>query len=293
MDLYAHLAERLPWLKLEADFDFSRHTSIGCGGRAAVAAYPSDAEEAAALLYVLAKERIPHCILGTGSNVLPRDGALECVVVRLSRLSGLYADQEEIFAGAGVTGGRLLAFACGRGIGGFSAFSGIPMSVGGGTAMNAGVRERHFSDVVVRVLCAERGEIHTLSCEECCFGEKTSLFLSGIPVLGVWLRGTRARPSDIARESCYYRRRRMSLPKGRSMGCTFVNPSDISAGELIERCGLKGARRGGAFVSEKHANFVMNEGGSSSDVAALIAYIKTEVARRTGIVLREEIRYLP
>lgn len=77
------------------------------------------------------------------------------------------------------------------------------------------------------------------------------------------------------------------------MGCTFVNPRGISAGALIEACGLKGTRVGGAVIAEKHANFILNEGATSGDVAALIALVKEEVRRQTGIVLREEIRYLP
>ena len=77
------------------------------------------------------------------------------------------------------------------------------------------------------------------------------------------------------------------------MGCTFVNPEGTTAGALIEACGLKGMRIGGAFVSEKHANFICNEGQRARDVAALIEYIKKTVEERTGIVLREEIRRLP
>ena len=83
---------------------------------------------------------------------------------------------------------------------------------------------------------------------------------------------------------------RARLPKGRSMGCVFVNPDGESAGELIDRCGLKGARIGGAFVSSAHANFIISDGGSSADVSALIAFVRKQVYAQTGVLLREEIR---
>lgn len=293
MELFTRLKERFPRLECECNFRFARHTTIGCGGIAAVAAYPSCAEETAELLAWLGRERIPYCFLGAGANVLPSDGVFDGVVVRFCRLNALGADGAEVFSGAGVTGGAFLSFAEHGGIGGFSPFSGIPMTIGGGTAMNAGVRELHFSDVVQRVLCVESGRLRILEREDCAFREKDSLFLHGIAVVGVWMRGKLSHPADIARESCYFRARRSRLPKGRSMGCTFVNPAGISAGELIERCGLKGARRGGAVVSGQHANFILNEGASGSDVAALIAFVKEQVEKQTGIALREEIRRIP
>lgn len=293
MGLYTRLKEQFPRMDCEREFDFSRHTTIGCGGRAEAAASPADEQEAQALLVWLRRESIPYCILGAGANVLASEGLFAGVVVRLRRLDRLECRGTELFAGAGVTGGRLLAFAQQHGIGGFSPFSGIPMTVGGGTAMNAGVRELHFSDVVRRVLCVENGTLRTLEQRECAFSEKDSIFLKGVPVLGVTLRGKLARSEEIARESCYFRTRRRGLPKGRSMGCTFVNPPGISAGSLIERCGLKGTRVGGAVVSVRHANFILNEGATADDVAALIGRIKAEVARQTGIILREEIRRIP
>ena len=293
MELFTRLKERFPRLECECNFCFARHTTIGCGGIAAVAAYPSCAEETAELLAWLGRERIPYCFLGAGANVLPSDGAFDGVVVRFCRLNALGADGAEVFSGAGVTGGAFLSFAEHGGIGGFSPFSGIPMTIGGGTAMNAGVRELHFSDVVQRVLCVESGRLRILEREDCAFREKDSLFLRGIAVVGVWMRGKLSHPADIARESCYFRARRSRLPKGRSMGCTFVNPAGISAGELIERCGLKGARRGGAVVSGRHANFILNEGASGSDVAALIEFVKEQVEKQTGIALQEEIRRIP
>ena len=293
MKLAHRLSERFPRLALAPDFPFARHTTIGCGGTAEVAAMPACAEEAAALLAYLANERIPHCFLGAGANVLPAEGRFEGVVVRFCRLGALYADGCTLYAGAGVTAGRLLSFAAANAVGGFEPFSGIPASVGGGIAMNAGVKELHFGDVTKRVLAVEKGKLRTFSKEECAFAEKDSLFRRGIAVLGAYFAGVRSDGRTIAARACFFRSRRAGLPKGRSMGCAFVNPPEGSAGALIEACGLKNARVGGARVSELHANFILNEGGTADDVSALAELVRARVHMQTGVLLREEFCRIP
>lgn len=290
------LIERLQWkfshLQLQANFSFARHTTIGCGGVAEVAAFPTT-HELLFLLRYLEQENIAYCFLGAGANVLPQDDFFHGVVVCFSKMNRICSDQEAIFAGAGVTGGRLCRYATDHALSGFEAFSGIPMTVGGATVMNAGISDRHFSDVVRFVFAIERGKIKKFSHSDCEFWEKQSAFMNGIAVVGVALQGAQRCKDEIVRAACYYRVKRAHLPHGRSMGCTFVNPPSESAGRLIEACGLKGRRIGRAFVSDRHANFIINEGVFSKDVKALIALIKQEVKEKTGIVLREEIRYLP
>lgn len=290
MRLFLQLHSRFPSLYLKENFDFSRHTTIGCGGRAKVAAYPTSVEESAALLAFLQRERIPVCFLGAGANVLPSDEDFDGVVVLFHKLNALYADDTVLYAGAGVTGGAFLRYAWEHGIGGFSAFSGIPMTVGGAITMNAGIKQLHCSDVVRRVLCVESGKLRTLESSDCDFGEKYSIFQNGIAVLGAYFQGKSALPDVIAKESCYFRSLRAHLPKGRSMGCTFVNPKHCCAGQLIEQCHLKNARVGGAVVSPLHANFIINEHGTATDVAMLINLVKQVVKAQTGVDLREEIR---
>lgn len=293
MEHFAELPERFPDIGWERNFSLKRHTTIGCGGAAAFAASPRNTESAAQLIGYLHREGIPHCFLGAGANVLPADGWFEGVVVRFCGLNALWREQEAVYAGAGVTGGALLRFAAGGLLGGFEAFTGIPTTVGGGIVMNAGVKERHFSDVVLRVVGIEKGRIRTFEHRSCAFSEKTSIFQSGIAVTGAYLAGRPSSAAEIAAQREFYRLKRAHLPKGRSMGCVFVNPKGESAGQLIERCGLKGARVGGATVSFQHANFLLNEGGSAADVSALIALVRREVYRQTGISLTEEIRRLP
>lgn len=292
MGVYTLFAEKFPSAAREENFSLARRTTIGCGGRVACAISPSDAEEAAELLSFLKKSRIPHAFLGAGANTLPPDEDLEAVLVRTDLLRGIVLNGNTLFAGAGVTGGALLRFAACHEIGGFEPFVGIPMSVGGACVMNAGVREGHISDLVVSVLAVRGGKIEQFPLKSCRFGEKTSVFQEGIFVAGVLFRAERSTSRLIAKRTAAFLEKRKSLPKGRSMGCTFVNPVGVSAGELIDRCGLKGLAVGGASVSRLHANFIISEGGTSADVAALIGKIKGEVLKKTGILLREEVRRL-
>lgn len=293
MDYYSFLKYRFPELETEQNFSFARHTSIGSGGTAAVAAYPDRAERLAELLAALCEDRIPYCFLGAGCNSLARDGFYQGVVVCFRRLKNRHFRNGLVFAGAGITGGELLRICRSCALGGFEWLAGIPTTVGGGVVMNAGVSEGHFSDVVDSVLAVDRGKLTVLDGSECRFGEKQSVFQDKIAVAGVYLRTKAMLTGEIDRRIAYFRKKREHLPKGRSMGCTFVNPCGESSGRLIERCGLKGKRIGLARISEIHANFIINEGARSADVYDLIAYVKQEVARQTNITLREEVRFLP
>lgn len=292
MDAFRLFTESFPAVEAERDFSFARHTCIGSGGTAALAISPSNTEQAAECLSFLEANGISYCFLGAGANVLPRDGKFDGVVVRFNRMKKLVLS-DRLYAGAGVTGGELLSFAEAHSVTGFEPFAGIPTTVGGGVAMNAGIAERHFSDLVISVTAYRGGVVKSYAKDECRFSLKNSVFLEGFAVLGVYFKAEKAPQAEIKKQTAYYLERRKHLPKGRSMGCTFVNPEGISAGALIDECGLKGKREGLARVSEEHGNFIINEGASSEDVARLIDEVKEEVFIRSGIRLREEIRRIP
>ncbi len=290
MNVFSRIKNQFPHLGLEPAFSFARHTSIGTGGSALVAAYPTCAEEGAALLTYLKQEKIPYYPLGAGANVLPPDGSFEGVILRFSRVKSLYADKTTVYAGAGVTGGALLKFAHNKSLGGIEWLTGIPTTVGGGVCMNAGVQEGHFGSVVKKVLAIEGGKPFILSQEDCRFGVKNSVFMNGIVIFGAYFTLRNTSKEEIERKRCYFMGKRAHLPKGKSMGCTFLNFNGESAGAIIERCGCKGLCVGGAHVSNEHANFIINNGGTSSDVSSLIALVKRRVYEREGILLHEEIR---
>lgn len=288
------LKSRFPQVQFTEDYDMARHTTIGCGGSACLAAFPADIPAAAELLGYLESQAIPHYLMGVGANLLPTDTPYGGVIVRFTRLNRIGVQNCFLRVGAGVTGGALLRSAQELRLGGLEPLTGIPTSVGGGVAMNAGIAARHFSDLVESVVAIDHGKIVRLSAAECNFSEKSSLFLGGVAVAEVIIWAAPSTKENIARESCYFRLRRAKLPKGRSMGCTFVNPPGQSAGEIIDRCGLKGLTVGGAAVSVGHANFIINAAHArADDVANLIDLVKEKVFEKTGILLREEIRRLP
>lgn len=290
MDICSLFVGRFPRFAVERNFSFAKHTTIGCGGNASLAIFPESTEAASAAISFLQREKIPVFLLGAGANVLPCDGFFEGVVVCFRRMRRISSDGTLVCAEAGVTGGALMRFSVASALGGFEPFAGIPMTLGGGTAMNAGVSVLHFSDVIEEVTAIEQGKVRTFCRSECRFSEKDSVFLEGIAVTEIKMRAITSERSAIERNLSRFLERRKNLPKGRSMGCTFVNPKGLSAGRLIEECGLKGISRGGARVSEQHANFILNTGACAADVAELVAFVKSEVRRKTGIVLREEIR---
>lgn len=292
MELFSVLSEKFPKLALDRNFSFRRNTTIGCGGVADVCALPQSAAALQSLLNFLRLEKIPYLFLGAGANVLPQEGFFGGVVVRFSRLCGLFSQKERVFAGAGVTGGALCRYARERLLSGFEPFTGIPMTIGGGIVMNAGVAGGHFSDLAERVIACDGGKIRSFSAKECLFSEKESIFQSGIAVIGTILRASPAPRETIEEKTAYFRLKRKNLPKGRSMGCCFVNPPGISAGKLIEECGLKGVSAGGAYVSPLHGNFIINEGGTFQDVQRLLSLVRETVKAKTGILLKEEIRRL-
>ena len=121
------------------------------------------------------------------------------------------------------------------------------------------------------------------------FPKNTAFFRAGSPLRAYAC----AEPEEIRKKRQAFSEKRKRLPKGKSMGCVFVNPAGMSAGALIEDCGLKGLRVGNAYVSEAHANFIINGGAASAEIEALISMVKERVFRQTGILLREEIKRVP
>ena len=204
----------------------------------------------------------------------------------------------QVFVAAGLTSGRLLnACRCAR-KSGVEFLAGIPCTLGGAIYMNAGVRGRYIADIVENVLVYRDGQVEVLSVYECEYAYKSSVFMHTKDViLGATLRLKGSEEEKIRATEEEYWRLRKHLPKGRSMGCVFKNVFQngvmTSAGEWIEKAGLKGKCCGDAYVSEQHANFIINMGNAKSrDIHSLIQIIKKEVYQQFGITLQEEIQYL-
>lgn len=295
------LKERLlcacPTLELLEREPMSRHTSFRIGGEAALMARVKSETEFAAALKIAAEQGIVPFVLGNGTNVLAADGVLdEFVILTAGGLDTLELTGEtEITCGAGVSLAKLATFAMEHSLTGLEFAHGIPGTLGGGMAMNAGAYGGELKDVAVesRYLTRAgeagvlRGEEQQLTYRHSAFSDGTKFVTSAVLRLQ---KGNQARIK--ARMEELAQKRRASQPlEYPSAGSTFKRPVGGYAAALIDQCGLKGFRVGGAQVSEKHAGFVINVGNATcADVLALTDQIREIVREKTGITLELEIR---
>ena len=273
----------------------SRHTSWHVGGPAEVFFNPSDVAELAAFLQALPAGTPIHWI-GLGSNLLVRDGGLRGVVISThGTLDGLTrVNETTVRAGAGVACARIARQCIKWGLGPAEFFAGIPGTLGGALAMNAGAFGGETWRHVLSVATIDRGgHTHTRAPSEygIAYRQVTA------PVPEEWFIGAdlafEQRPGTHADEvRLLLARRKASQPIGEwSCGSVFTNPPGDHAARLIEAAGLKGFRIGDASVSEKHANFIINHGRASAhDLENLIAHVRATVERVHGVALHPEVR---
>ncbi len=212
------------------------------------------------------------------------------MVLSTERLDALRVNGETVTAYAGVKNADLIEQTRQAGLTGLEFLAGIPGSVGGGIVMNAGAFGKSLSDAVQSVDVIRRGRRLRLSAEACAFTYRGSGLSEGDFILSARFRLERSSPDRVeALIAGYLEQRRRLQPAGKTCGSVFRNPEGASAGALIERAGLKGARVGGASVSLKHANFIVNEGTCAKDVLTLIGAIKNKIKEEFGVTLREEV----
>jgi UDP-N-acetylmuramate dehydrogenase len=297
----------------------SRHTSWRAGGVAQRCYRPADLED---LRVFLRATEGPLLAVGLGSNLLVRDGGIKGTVVLLHGALGRLCLQEDglVYAGAGVPGAKLARFAALHDLGGAEFFAGIPGTLGGMLAMNAGCYGKETWNCVVKTeIVTRRGELLVRKPEEYEIGyrhverieargersERASPTgkVEDIPsnlepqylelFAGAWLKfapgnGEEARQRIKELLGKRIASQPLNLPNA---GSVFRNPENDHAARLIELCGLKGKRMGGARVSEKHANFIVNEGGAKAkDIEELIVAVQCEVKEKTGVLLHTEVR---
>ena len=273
-------------------------TTLGVGGNARFCAEPADAGELEALLRGASASGVPVFALGRGSNLLVADEGFSGLAIRFSQPSWRVvrragAAGEFICADAGTRLKELCAFAAREGLGGFEFLEGIPGTLGGALRMNAGAMGEEIFDRVVSVeLMTPDGERRELPRDRFSPVYRDCPELRGAFVLSAVLAAReRIAPVEIrAKIAAFAERRRRSQPQERSAGCAFRNPPGTSAGKLIDELGLKGAREGGAEVSEKHANFIVARGNATAaDVAALVRRVRRAVFEARGVLLEPEI----
>lgn len=284
--------EQLAWNE-----PMSRHTTFRVGGPADLMYFPASSSQLVKALNAAEERQIPVLVMGNGSNMIVRDGGIRGLVIVLGeRFSQISIEGEILSAQAGASMARVAAAAQAASLSGLEFISGIPGTLGGGCAMNAGAYGGQLSDVLVDAEVYRNGEIRTLSREELQMGYRTTLPLrEGGIVLSARFRLT---PDDgeaiMARMKDLNARRRDKQPLNfPSAGSTFKRPEGYFAGALIEQAGLKGRTVGSAQVSEKHAGFIVNIGGATAkDITDLIALVQEEVRRASGVQLETEVRII-
>jgi len=293
---------RFPGLRgeLRRNEPLARHTSWRCGGAADVAFIPADREDFATFVRQLPAEE-PVTVIGLGSNLLVRDGGVRGTVVLLhAALSELGFDGSRIRAEAGVASPKVSRFAAMHDRADAEFLSGIPGTIGGALAMNAGCYGGEtWRDVVEVEVLTRQGAFERHPPEAYVIGYRSVVSRRGaddIAFTAAWFdfppgNGAYARGRIKALLTQRIATQPLGLPNA---GSVFRNPEGDHAARLIESCGLKGYAVGGARVSEKHANFIVNADGlaTAADVEALIGHVRAVVRRETGVDLEQEVRII-
>ncbi len=279
---------------VEKNYPLSEMTWFGLGGNAEYFIRPKTAEQLAEAARLCSENNLPLRVLGFGSNLLIRDEGVKGVVIKLEQEEFCKIEHKDnlLIAGAGADLGKLVLDCVRKGRGGLEALAGIPGSIGGAVRMNAGGNFGDIGSVVESVMLMDsQGQIFEKSKPELQFDYRHSNITTKI-ILAAKLKLSEADPQQLLRsvkEVWIYKKNTQPLNM-KSAGCVFKNPRGMSAGAMIDRCGLKGTKIGGAMVSEKHANFIVAEKGcKSSDVISLIDLIKKKVKDRFDVALELEI----
>ncbi len=271
------------------------------GGPADFLFEPKDVADLQAFLRELDPE-IPVMALGLGSNMIVRDGGVEGVVVRLGKPfawvdtvgKGVFGIDDVLDCGGGASGILVASTARDHGIAGLEFLRGIPGTVGGFVRMNGGAYGREVKDVLVECdVVLRSGDLVTLPVEELAYTYRHSELPEQAIVVSARLRGEPGNPDDIAAEmDRIAQAREESQPlRSKTGGSTFKNPEGGKAWQLVDEAGCRGLTMGGAQVSEKHTNFLINTGeATSSDIEGLGEEVRRRVKEKSGVDLQWEIQ---
>jgi UDP-N-acetylmuramate dehydrogenase len=292
----AHLIDRLPKVRgrLTADAPLAQVTWFRVGGPAEVMFRPADIDDLSAFLAAKPAD-VPVTVIGVASNLLVRDGGIKGVVVRLGRgFVEIETEKNIVTAGAGALDFNVALTAREAGIAGLEFLSGIPGTVGGGLRMNAGAYGSEFKDVLESATALDaRGARHELALADLHLAYRHC----GVPADWIFVaarfKGIGGDKLAIARRMAEIQEaREQSQPiRAKTGGSTFANPPGHKAWQLIDDAGCRGIRRGGALVSDKHANFLINTGdATAADIEGLGEEVRARVLAKSGITLEWEIK---
>lgn len=287
------------WKKLSGSVrlkePLANKTTFKIGGEAEFFVEPRDYADLKLALNLAKRHHVPILVIGAGSNILISDSRIGALVLRLSSpfFKRVISSGNFLQSGSGVLLSELILAAARSGLSGIEFLAGIPGTVGGALSMNAGAWGRSIADLVESVEVMDyNGVKRALDKKDIRFGYRKSSLAKSI-VLNACLRLAKRNKKEIKDNIRQYILKRRSAQDNSlpNIGCIFKNPAKEPAGKLIDLCGLKGSGVGGAFISGRHANFILNRGNaSSSDVLELIRLIQGKVKQKFNINLEPEIK---
>lgn len=277
----------------------SGYTTMQVGGIASVVAFVRSAEEMITAIREAKNNCVRYVVVGNGSNVVFSDGGFDGLVIVTSEMKTFSVERNVIKADCGASLSKISAAAQRAGLTGLEFAYGIPGTVGGGIVMNAGAFGGNLSDVVISSICydTKNETIRKIDGAEHQFRYRDSIYQKNpnLIVLAVMMRLSQGKMEDIVskmNENIKTRKEKQPL-EFPSAGSVFKRPIGYYAGELIENCGLKGYRIGGAEVSEKHAGFIINRGNATADdVINLVRHVRNTVLDQYSVDLECEIRFI-
>lgn len=265
------------------------------GGRIKLVFYPDNYIGTVNLIKQLQKNKINFAVLGNGSNTLIKDEGYHGNLCCVRELEEIYTFDNRIYACSGVKLPKLAQVCSRLGLSGLEELSGIPACLGGGIYNNCGAFGKEISDIIEYVDAIKDGEVIRLKKEEICFGYRKSVFQNKeYFILGALLKFNRKCKILIDEKMHEYKiKRENSQPKGISLGSVFKRVNNCSAGYFIDKVGLKGLQIGGAKISEKHANFIINVGGATTkDFIELARLVSLKVDKMLSVGLQFEVEIL-
>lgn len=285
---------RLGVVRIEERTPLARLTTVGIGGPALWFAQPETLAELERTVAWAAERNLDVVPIGLGSNLLAADEGVEAVVVRLAgELAAVEIRGDLLVAGGGAANAVCLHRVRAAGLGGFEFACAIPGTAGGGVKMNAGAYGRDWSRVLVRAFVVDAAGAGWLTLDELDLGYRRSALRPGQLVARVEFRLSPRAPADVKRTVAELNaQRKATQPTNRrTFGSVFKNPDhELGAGRMLQACGLKGHRIGGAQISPVHANFVENSGGATAaDALALMAEARRRALDEFGVVLEREV----
>jgi UDP-N-acetylmuramate dehydrogenase len=273
------------------------YTTLRVGGPAEVLYEAFSLEELREVIVFLNQESVPYLIVGRGSNLLVKDSGLKGVAIvlrgSLAEIVPEKSQSSSILCGAGLSLVDLLHFCQREGFSGLEFLAGIPGSLGGAVAMNAGAFGHAIGTEVDEVQgLMPKGDLISWDRSQLSFSYRSMAMEVGFVIVRVRLRGDRADSGAVAFRIADYLKRRKATQSEHypSAGSVFKNPPEDFAGKLIDKVGLKGKRIGGAMISEVHANYIVNTGDAKAeDILALLHLAQEKVREETGILLEPEV----